>query len=78
MSYLSHQLTDFCKRSIVFRLGGPIYELPSEIPTNRFTIRTVLIDLGSSTESGRRQPKPVIINLTEVMEAIELKPHGAK
>jgi hypothetical protein len=63
---------------LVFRLGGPIYELPREVPTNRFMIRTILIDLGASIESGRKQPKPVVISLGDVMEAIEKKHQGAK
>jgi hypothetical protein len=39
---------------VIYRLGGPIYELPRVIRTNRFTIYPVLIDLGLSSESGRR------------------------
>jgi hypothetical protein len=33
---------------VIFRLAGPIYELPRIIRTNRFTIYPVLIDLGLS------------------------------
>jgi len=55
---------------VIFRLGGPIYELPRIIRTNRFTIYPVLIDLGLSSESGRRQPKPVIISKEEVLSDI--------
>jgi len=55
---------------VIFRLGGPIYELPRIIRTNRFTIYPVLIDLGLSSESGRRQPKPVIISDEEVLSII--------
>jgi hypothetical protein len=55
---------------VIFRLAGPIYELPRIIRTNRFTIYTVLIDLGLSSESGRRQPKPTIISEEEVLSII--------
>ena len=55
---------------VIFRLAGPIYELPSIVRTNRFTIYPVLIDLGLSSESGRRQPKPVIISEEEVLSII--------
>jgi hypothetical protein len=55
---------------IIFRLGGPIYEFPRIIRTNRFIIYPVLIDLGLSSESGRRQPKPVIISEEEVLSVI--------
>src|SRR5262245_42087110 len=55
---------------VIFRLAGPIYELPRKIRTNRFTIYPVLIDLGLSSESGRRQPKPVIICEEEVLSII--------
>lgn len=54
----------------IFRLAGPIYELPRIIRTNRFTIYPVLIDLGLSSESGRRQPKPTIISEEEVLSII--------
>lgn len=56
---------------VIFRLSGPIYEFPRSIRTNRFTIYPVLIDLGLSSESGRRQPKPVIISEEEVLSIIK-------
>lgn len=55
---------------VVYRLGGPNYELPRQIQTSRFTIYSLLIDLGTSEQSGRRQPQPVIISVTELMEGI--------
>jgi hypothetical protein len=55
---------------VIFRLAGSIYELPRIIRTNRFTIYPLLIDLGLSSESGRRQPKPVIISEEEVLSII--------
>jgi hypothetical protein len=55
---------------IVYRLGGPDYELPRQIQTNRFTIYPMLVDLGVSEESGRRQPQPIIISESELMEGI--------
>lgn len=57
---------------VVFRLGGPIYEFPFRITTNRFTIYPLLIDLGLSRESGRKQAKPIIISEEEIMKQIEV------
>ncbi|HXQ39257.1 MAG TPA: hypothetical protein VN843_34980, partial [Anaerolineales bacterium] len=56
---------------IVFRLGGPDYELPRLLQTNRFTIYPMLIDLGVSEESGRRQPQSIIISESELLEGIK-------
>lgn len=49
---------------IIFRVGGPLYDLPWEIPTNRRTFYPIIIDLAPSQESGRRahQPNPIQLN----------------
>ncbi len=62
---------------VVYRFGGPLYELPEEIPTNRFLLSTILIDVGKSRESGSRQPKPVIISKDEIVRKFE-KPRKRK
>lgn len=55
---------------IIFRLGGPLYDLPWDIPTNRTTFYPIVIDLGPSKESGRRQSKPIQIPLKEFFSQI--------
>jgi hypothetical protein len=55
---------------IVYRLGGPNYEFPRQIQTNRFTIFPMSIDLRVSEQSGRRQPHPIVISEIELMEGI--------
>lgn len=55
---------------VLFRLDGPIFDLPSRIPTNRFTIYPVVIDAGASDVSGRHQPPPAVISLDEVLAAL--------
>ncbi|MCK4796163.1 MAG: hypothetical protein KAT05_02210 [Spirochaetes bacterium] len=52
---------------VIYRFGGPIYEFPEKIATNKFIINTILIDLGRSDTSGRKQPKPIIISKDEIM-----------
>lgn len=52
---------------VMYRLGGPIYELPRCISTSRFTIYPILVDLALSSESGRNQPKPIMISVEEIM-----------
>jgi hypothetical protein len=56
---------------VVYRLAGSIYEFPEMINTNRFTIFPVLVDLGLSQESGRKQPKPILIKEEEILSRIE-------
>ncbi|MCL5036328.1 MAG: hypothetical protein M1269_04330 [Chloroflexi bacterium] len=56
---------------VVYRLGGPIYDLPEKIVTNQFTIYTILIDLGKSQESGSKQKKPIIISENEIIEGFK-------
>jgi hypothetical protein len=52
---------------VMYRLGGPIYEFPRKISTSRFTIYPILIDLGLSGESGRNQPKPILVSEEEIL-----------
>ena len=52
---------------VIYRFGGPIYEFPEKIATNKFIINTILIDLGCSDTSGRKQPKPIIISKDEII-----------
>ena len=56
---------------VVYRFGGPLYELPERIATNRFIINTILIDVGKSKESGRRQRQPIIISEKEIIRKFE-------
>jgi hypothetical protein len=53
---------------VVYRLGGPLYDLPREIATNRLTIYPMTIDLGPSSESGRRQPRPIVLEPAEFFQ----------
>ena len=55
---------------VIYRHGGPLYDLPREISTNRHTIYPITIDLGLSEESGRRQPRPIEIAREEFFQAI--------
>ncbi|HKR10934.1 MAG TPA: hypothetical protein VJT15_02660 [Pyrinomonadaceae bacterium] len=52
---------------VIYRLGGPIYEFPQQISTSRFTIYPIIVDLGLSDESGRNQPKPILLSEEEIM-----------
>jgi len=56
---------------VVYRFGGPLYELPERIVTNRFIINTILIDVGKSKESGRRQRQPIVISEREIIKKFE-------
>ena len=56
---------------VMYRLGGPIYEFPRRISTARFTIYPILVDLGLSDESGRNQPKPILVSEEEIMGEIK-------
>lgn len=55
---------------VIYRLGGPLYDLPWKIPTNRRVFYPIIIDLGPSRVSGRRQPRPIQIPLNEFFDAI--------
>jgi len=54
---------------VVYRLGGPLYMLLSEVPLDRLTVYTVLIDLGSSKESGSHQPRTIQIEKDDLVES---------
>jgi hypothetical protein len=45
---------------VVFREGGPLYQLPEEIRFTGLTIVPVVIDIGANDEAGSRQPRKVI------------------
>ncbi len=55
---------------VVYRLGSAIFELPSKISTQRFTIYPILINLTDSSESGSRQPKPIQIIEKEILKEL--------
>lgn len=50
---------------VVYRLDGPLYDLPLQISTNRHTFYPLVIDLGPSEKSGSRQEKPIHIPLDD-------------
>lgn len=56
----------------IYRLGGPLYDLPWEIPTNRHTFYPIVVDLGPSSESGSRQPPLISIPLHDFFARIEI------
>jgi hypothetical protein len=51
---------------VVFRVGGPIYVFPKKVQIGKFSIYPILIDLGESKDSGRKQPEPIEIKLQEI------------
>ncbi len=53
---------------VIFRIGGPIYVFPHKIQIGKFSIYPILIDLGVSEDSGRKQPKPIEITLQEILD----------
>ena len=50
---------------VVFRLGGPLYGLPSAFRHGDFTVYPVLIDLADPAERGRDQAKARVTPITE-------------
>lgn len=58
---------------IIYRLGGPLYDLPKQVSYNNFTITTFIIDLAESKVSGSRQPKPVVIDLEDILNLTKTK-----
>ncbi len=56
---------------VVYRLGGPLVEMPRYVRTPRFNICTVLIDMGEAHESGSRQSRPVVITEADLTFLIE-------
>jgi hypothetical protein len=55
---------------VVFRLAGPLYDLPRQLPFNRHIIYPVVIDLGVANDSGRKQPQPIVVTLEDVMNVV--------
>lgn len=55
---------------VAFRLGGPLYEMPSTIDTGRFLLHSMTIDLGESKDSGRKQPPPNRITEEEIFRKL--------
>lgn len=51
---------------VVFRLGGPLYDLPRSFVFNRHVIYPVVIDLGVAKDSGRKQPEPATVTQEDV------------
>jgi len=58
---------------VIYRFGGPLYSLPERINIGKFTINTILIDLGKSKESGRKQDKPVVIKEEEIVKKFKVQ-----
>jgi hypothetical protein len=61
---------------LVFRLGGPLYDIPWEIPTNHRTYYPVVIDLAPSSESGSRQGQPILLSLDDFFQALVIETHN--
>lgn len=73
-SYLNNLESKYTIREayyVILRLDGPIYDLPEKISFQRFTVIPIVIDMAESIISGSRQPKPVIINISEIVKAVE-------
>ncbi|PEL52079.1 hypothetical protein [Bacillus toyonensis] len=57
---------------VIYRVDGPIYELPRAINIGRYKIIPKFIDIGLSSKSGRGQKKrPIEITLDEILERIK-------
>jgi len=56
---------------VIYRLGGPLVDLPGVIKTNRRLFYPIIIDLGKSVESGSRQSKPIYLREEDFFKAIE-------
>jgi hypothetical protein len=55
---------------VIYRLGGTLYDFPDKIHTNRHIIYILVIDLGESNDSGRKQPKPISIKRKDLISMI--------
>jgi hypothetical protein len=51
---------------VIYRLGGPLYDFPSSISMNKWIFYPIIVDLGPSRESGRKQPRPIIISEKDI------------
>ncbi|MCG7377362.1 hypothetical protein MH215_10175 [Paenibacillus sp. ACRSA] len=57
---------------VIFRINGPIFDLPLRITTNRYSIIPIIIDLGESRVSGSKQSNnPIKIEEKEFIESLE-------
>ncbi len=54
---------------VVFRRGGALLDMPDRINTPRFSIYPVVIDVGEASDSGRRQPRPLVITAEQIESA---------
>jgi hypothetical protein len=55
---------------VVFRLDGPLYDLPRTFVFNRHIIYPVVIDLGLAEDSGRKQSAPVVITQDDILTVV--------
>jgi hypothetical protein len=55
---------------VVFRAGGPPYELPESVRYGDLTIFPVLVDIARPEESGSRAPQPRLITAEELSAAM--------
>jgi hypothetical protein len=55
---------------VTFRLGGPIYILPSQATVGGFALRSFLIDLAPASSSGSRQRAPEEITAEEIRSTV--------
>lgn len=55
---------------ILFRLGGPLYELPKPLKIGNYVINWIIIDIGESSKSGSRQEKPVNITIEQILKGL--------
>lgn len=56
---------------VVIRRGGALLDMPDRINTPRFSIFPVVIDVGKASDSGRRQPKPLVITAEQIESAFQ-------
>jgi hypothetical protein len=65
------QALELLDRKYQFVIESPVESFMLDLQQFiKFLIYTVLIDIGSGIESGRRQPKPAIISEEEVISNI--------
>jgi hypothetical protein len=55
---------------VVFRLGGPLYDLPRSLVFNRHVLYPVVIDLGVAKDSGRKQSAPIVVTQADVVAEV--------
>lgn len=80
-AYMNNVQADFRLKEaylVIFRLGGPLPDIPERIEMSRFTMIPVIVDVGVSKSSGSRQPKPIVITADDVYAFEEKSRKGAK